>query len=353
MKKMVVVSLHIGYWLLYLFLLFIIILLLQIGTKLRTQPLFFDFRFKVFFACFALLPAVLGFYTFYSLLFDKFLIRRNIFLLFVFGILASGLIGLFSGIVISILHYYGIGLAVFGSNIYVTITILMVIAIIAMLNGGMGLLTKGFIRWYAELKWKEELMRKNFEMELALIKSQISPHFLFNTLNNIDVLITKNAEKASLYLNKLSDIMRFMLYETRNEKIPIANELAYLEKYIDLQKIRTANPNYVEFKIIGDTENVTISPMILLPFIENAFKHADNKKNENSISIEVAIEKKQIIFECKNRYSKSEVEQEFGGLGNELIKRRLELLYPLNHVLLIGKNDDIYSVNLAINIHEN
>lgn len=353
MKKMVVVSLHVGYWFLYLFLLFIILLLLQIGTKLKTQPLFFDYRFEAFFACFALLPAILGFYTFYSLLFDKFLLRRNIFLLFVSGISASGLIGLFCGTAISVLHYYGIGPGVFGENIYAVITILIVIAIIAILNGGMGLLTKGFIRWYAELKWKEELIRKNSEMELALIKSQTSPHFLFNTLNNIDVLITKNAEKASLYLNKLSDIMRFMLYETRNEKIPLANELAYIEKYIDLQKIRTTNPNFVEFKVTGDTGNVLIPPMILLPFIENAFKHADNRRNENVIRIEVLIDKKQLIFECENKYSKSELEQEFGGLGNELIKRRLELLYQQNHVLLISKNADIYSVKLAVNIHEN
>jgi LytS/YehU family sensor histidine kinase len=147
--------------------------------------------------------------------------------------------------------------------------------------------------------------------------------------------------------------MRFMLYETKNEKIPLRNELAYIEKYIDLQKIRTANPDYVNFKVVGDTDHIRISPMILLPFIENAFKHADNRKNENVIRIEVAIDKKQLIFECENKYSKSELEQEFGGLGNELIKRRLELLYPLNHVLLIGKNADIYSVKLAINIHEN
>ncbi|GAB3519719.1 sensor histidine kinase [Emticicia fontis] len=353
MKKMTVVSLHIGYWVLYLFLLFIILLLLQIGTRLKTQSLFLDYRFEAFFASFALLPAVLGFYTFYNLLFDKFLIRRNIVLLFVFGISASVIIGLFSGTVISILHYYGIGPGVFGENIYAVITILIVISIIAVLNGGMGLLTRSFIRWYAELKWKEELMRKNYEMELALIKSQISPHFLFNTLNNIDVLITKNAEKASLYLNKLSDIMRFMLYETKHEKIPLRNEIVYIEKYIDLQKIRTANPNYVDFEVKGNVDNFRISPMILLPFIENAFKHADNRKNENVIRIEITIDKKQLLFECVNKYSRTEIEQEFGGLGNELIKRRLELLYPLNHVLLISKNADIYSVKLAINIHEN
>lgn len=352
MKKIVVVSLHVGYWVLYLFLLFIIILSLQIGSRFKSQLFFVDYRFEAFMASFALLPAVLCFYTFYSLLFDRFLIRRNILLLFVFGILSAIASSLISGSVISILHYYGIGPGVFNENLPAMITILIVIAIIAILNGGMGLLTRGFIRWYAELKWKEELSRKNFEMELALIKSQISPHFLFNTLNNIDVLITKNAEKASLYLNKLSDIMRFMLYETKNEKIPLPNELAYIEKYIDLQKIRTANPNFVDFRVEGNAEQVQISPMILLPFIENAFKHADNKKNENIIKIQIAIDEAQLVFECINRYSVSELKQEFGGLGNELIKRRLELLYPEKHSLIINKNADIYSVKLTIDIHE-
>jgi len=352
MKKIVVVSLHVGYWGLYLFLLFIILLCLQIGTRLQFQLFFKDYRFEVFFAAFALLPAILSFYTFYSLLFDRFLIKRNILLLFVFGILAAIISSLISGSVITLLHYYGIGPGVFNENPTAIITILIVIAIIALLNGGMGLLTRGFIRWYAELKWKEELMRKNFEMELALIKSQISPHFLFNTLNNIDVLITKNAEKASLYLNKLSDIMRFMLYETKNEKIPLRIELAYIEKYIDLQKIRTANPNYVDFKVEGNTEQIQISPMILLPFIENAFKHADNKKNENIIKIRIGIDEAQLVFECINRYSVSELTQEFGGLGNELIKKRLELLYPEKHSLIINKATDIYSVKLTIDIHE-
>ncbi|MFD2519851.1 sensor histidine kinase [Emticicia soli] len=352
MKKIVVVSLHMGYWGLYLFLLFIILLCLQIGTRLQSQLFFKDYRFVAFLAAFALLPAILGFYTFYSLLFDRFLIKRNILLLFVFGILTAIVSSLISGSVITLLHYYGIGPGVFNENIVAIITILIVIAIIAILNGGMGLLTRGFIRWYAELKWKEELMRRNFEMELALIKTQISPHFLFNTLNNIDVLITKNAEKASLYLNKLSDIMRFMLYETKNEKIPLRNELAYIEKYIDLQKIRTANPNFVDFKVEGNAEQVQISPMILLPFIENAFKHADNKKNENIIKIRIEIDQAQIVFECINRYSVSELKQEFGGLGNELIKRRLELLYPEKHSLIINKNTDIYSVKLTIEIHE-
>src|SRR6185503_21279079 len=119
--------------------------------------------------------------------------------------------------------------------------------VIAAIHGTIALVIRGFITWYTEIKLKEELAQRNFEMELALIKSQINPHFLFNTINNIDVLITKQPELASLYLNKLSDILRYMIYETKTEKISLATELDYIEKYLELQKIRTTNPNYVNF----------------------------------------------------------------------------------------------------------
>lgn len=353
MKKMVIVFLHIGYWLLYLILLFIIMMCLYIGSQFRTSPFFLDIRFEIFFSAFAIFPAVLGFYSFYNFLFDRFLLRRNILLLFVLGITFSYIISFISAALISVLHIFNIGPSIFGNKLSAVVSIMTIIAIIAVLNGGMGLLVKGFIRWYGDLKLKEELLTKNFEMELALIKSQISPHFLFNTLNNIDVLITKNAVKASVYLNKLSDIMRFMLYETKSEKVDLEKEIAYIEKYIDLQRIRRANPNFVEFIMAGETGGKQISPMILLPFIENAFKHADNKKNEHIIRIRIETDTHLLIFECENKYSDSALKQEFSGLGNELIKRRLALLYPDKHTLLINKNAEIYYVKLIIHIDEN
>lgn len=353
MKKIVIVSLHIGYWLLYLLLLTLILICLSIGTNLKARPNFMDFRFETFFTTFAVLPAILGFYSFYFILFDRFLLRRKILLLFVSGIIASVVSGLISASVISVLHSFRIGPGVFKEALPQAIQITGIIAIIALLNGSVALIMKGFIRWYVELKLKEELAHKNFEMELALVKSQISPHFLFNTLNNIDVLITKNAEKASAYLNQLSDMLRFMLYETKTEKIPLSKELAYIEKYIALQKIRTINPDFVHFEVLGEISSIQIPPMILIPFVENAFKHAKSNKTEKVIDIQVKVEKDNISFSCENKVQASSIEPAFGGLGNNLIKRRLALLYPDRHRLEITKNDEIYSVELLINRHEN
>ena len=127
------------------------------------------------------------------------------------------------------------------------VTVIIVMTFIGLICGIVALVIKGFITWFNEIKLKEALKEKNHEMEMALIKSQLDPHLLFNTINNIDALILKDAVAASDYLNKLSDIMRFMLYETKPDKILLSKEIEYIEKYIALQKIRTANRNYVHF----------------------------------------------------------------------------------------------------------
>ena len=186
-------------------------------------------------------------------------------------------------------------------------------------------------------------------MELALVKSQINPHFLFNTINNIDVLISKDAERASAYLNKLSDVMRSMLYETKPAKINLSKELAYIEKFIELQKIRTTNEHYINYSIKGDVSNFMIPPMLLIPFIENAFKHAENKKFENAISINIDVENEKFIFECENSYVQSVTPRnKKDGIGNELIKKRLALLYPGKYKLTTTNGDGMYKVALSL-----
>jgi two-component system, LytTR family, sensor kinase len=183
-----------------------------------------------------------------------------------------------------------------------------------------------------------------------LVKSQLDPHFLFNTINNIDILILKNATQASDYLNKLSDIMRFMLYETKTDRISLSSELEYIKKYIELQKIRTANSNYIKLSVTGTCEGKTIAPMVFIPFIENAFKHTTNKKLEHAITISISIEENVISFICENKYNTtSKKEQENNGLGNDLIQKRLNLIYPEKHKLNIINQNGLYSVYLVIN----
>lgn len=143
--------------------------------------------------------------------------------------------------------------------------------------------------------------------------------------------------------------MRFMLYETKAEKIPLKQELSYIEKYIDLQKIRTSNPSYINYSAQGDSDNLMIAPMLFIPFIENAFKHAENKKTDNAINIKISAEKDTITFECENAYS-TDTQTKLGhsGLGNELIQKRLMLLYPNKHTLNVTDENNTYKVKLTI-----
>lgn len=170
-----------------------------------------------------------------------------------------------------------------------------------------GFLFKTFIEWIKDRKIKAELEKDKVTSQLELLKSQINPHFLFNTLNNIDVLILDEPKKASDYLKKLSEILRFMLYETNTERIPLSMEIDYIKKYLELHKIRTSNDKFVEFEVIGKMENRYIAPMIFIHFVENAFKYATNKKIEKAISIRLDISDNKVSFLCKNHINSTDI----------------------------------------------
>lgn len=346
MQKSVIALLHVGYWFLYSLLWALVILLVAGATRSNGVTALQTWRFVTFIGSFGLLPALLGFYTFYTWLFKQFLLPGRIGALFVVSIGIAFVCGMLSGAILSMLFP---DFSFFKEGIFSLGPITIILSIISLLNGAVGLVIKGFLSWYQEMKLKEMLMQKNFEMELALVKSQINPHFLFNTLNNIDVLIGKDAARASLYLNKLSDIMRFMLYETKTEKIPLSKELEYIEKYIDLQRIRTAVTNYVEYVVEGEVRDQLIEPMLFIPLVENAFKHSALREKENAVQIRLKIAEDQLQFDCTNKYKEgSHSPQEYGGLGNVLIQKRLQALYPQKHHLEISKNGDTYPVKLTL-----
>jgi LytS/YehU family sensor histidine kinase len=293
-----------------------------------------------------IVPGIIGFYSFYGFLFDKYLSKRKIMALCISAILVSILAGFMALIFLNLATRE---LLIDQKAIEQSLTMMTFMALLALIHGVIALVMKGFINWYGDIKLKEELQRGNFETELALVKSQLSPHFLFNSINSIDVLIKKDADKASAYLNKLSDIMRFMLYGTKTEKIPLQTELTYIEKYIDLQKIRTANTNFVNYTAEVEGGLWQIAPMLFIPFIENAFKHAVNKRTNNAIVIHIKATAGQLDFYCENHFSENGLENgEAGGLGNELLKKRLNLLYPQKHHLKTAKQDNIYKVDLTI-----
>lgn len=349
MKKSVIILLHAGYWLLYLLLL--TVLLLFLSVSMRKDGISPGSPFFIIYGLFTIPAAISGFYLSYTFLFEKFLKPRRILLLFASGIAVAVISGFIASLLLSL--YFGLHFMFTGGSSSFFSELTVISLLIGLPNIIIGLVMRGFISWFGDVKAKEELLKKNFETELALMKAQINPHFLFNTLNNIDVLILKEPARASEYLNKLSDLMRFMLYETKTDKILLEQELSYIGKYIELQKIRTSNPAFVSCEISGDTAGRLIEPMLFIPFIENAFKHTENKKAENAIRIRIAIEKEKITFECENKFSAaSQLKPDYGGLGNELIRKRLNLLYPGSHDLEITEANGIFSVKLTLTASE-
>lgn len=346
MKKPFIIALNIGYWVMYLLLLSMFMLFLEAGVKTISQRQEVITGFIKVMSMITILPGLLSFYTFYHYIFSRFLTRKKIWAVCLYGLATALLSGVIGFIGLNII----MGQNIFGhNNIKQVMIIVIFMSSLCLVHGIIALVMKGFISWYGDIKVKEELQQKNFETELALVKSQLNPHFLFNTINNIDVLIEKDASKASAYLNKLSDIMRFMLYETKTDHIPLEKELAYISKYIDLQKIRNANTGFVQYHIEGDPGGLKIASMLFIPFIENAFKHSADKKKESAIVINIVIAGKNISLYCMNHCNENPLSrQEAGGLGNELIRKRLELLYPGKHELAIVNNSKTYTVTLGI-----
>lgn len=352
MKKSFVLALHLGFWACY-----IILIAIMLAVYYRNNPGAGDPEFRVMNALksillFAFVPSFISFYLFYFILFPKYLQQEKFFLAVIYGILMCMAAALGAYIVLRYLIESGqmLDMDEGGKNGRSTaFRTIMVMTLIGLISGVASLVIKGFITWFNEIKMKALLKEQNYEMEMALIKSQLDPHLLFNTINNIDALILKDQLEASNYLNKLSDIMRFMLYETKTDKIFLSKEIEYIEKYIALQKIRTANTDYIHFAVTGTIGNKMVAPMIFIPFIENAFKHVNNKKVKNAISIDIFIREHNIQLICENKYDpKFSVKQADSGLGNELIEKRLNLIYAGQHTLEVLKRNDIYSVNLTI-----
>ncbi|WP_052731274.1 sensor histidine kinase [Spirosoma radiotolerans] len=190
------------------------------------------------------------------------------------------------------------------------------------------------------------------QSELQLLQSQLSPHFLFNTLNNLYGLSLTQHEKIPPLLLKLSDLLRYSIYDVKETFVPLVDELAYINNYIDFEKIRIGT----RLELKTDIENIArtdikIAPMLLIVFIENAFKHSKNTANEK-IFIEVALKTwgKMILFFVKNSHSKAETTPsgKGNGLGLDNVAKRLTLLYPNEHILEFQNDSEFYTVSLQL-----
>ena len=197
-----------------------------------------------------------------------------------------------------------------------------------------------------------EMAKEKAEAELNFLKSQINPHFLFNSINSVYFLIEKNNTGAREALHKFSGMLRYQLYEMNGDSIPVEKEIAYLKDYVDLQKLRKDKNYAVEFNCSQNVGGFSIEPLLLVPFVENAFKHISHHPNQlNFITLKLYMEDGVFYFNIAN--SKEEGEKNtaaHSGIGLNNVKRRLELLYPGKHVLAIKNSENNFNVELQLKI---
>ncbi len=208
-----------------------------------------------------------------------------------------------------------------------------------------------FKRWYVEEQKNKKLAEEKIAAELNFLKAQIHPHFLFNTLNNLYTLILLKSEKAQDVVLKLSELLDYMIYKSNVEFVPLANELKIVEGYIELEKMRYSKRLDLSYKVIGEADKYRIAPLILLPFIENCFKHGASKDRINPfVNIEISIMPGFLTLKAVNSVSekKEQEKPETEGIGLSNVKRRLELIYPDKYELEIKSDNKLYEANLKI-----
>jgi ligand-binding sensor domain-containing protein len=208
-------------------------------------------------------------------------------------------------------------------------------------------------RWrIATVKRQQSKKSIQLESELNFLKSQVNPHFLFNTLNNIYALCQVNSRNAAPMVGKISEMMRYMIYDCTSDLVPLQKELDYLNNYIDLNQLKSNRKLNASIEVIGNPDGLKIAPLLLINFLENSFKHGDlNQNGDGFIKVRLAIQGLGLSFSVSNSFRDSPTaKREQTGIGLDNVKHRLSLLYPGRYSLRIDKNNSIFEVELELRL---
>lgn len=347
MKKQLLYYLHIGYWLLVL----MQVLLVAIGTGvLGTQ-----FDWHLFLTIVLPVKALqigcsaLFFYVNYLLLVPNMLKKGNM-ISYIFSLI--GCILVFSPLyyLMEQIVYPSIGWKSYDLDLDFSFAFLITLGA-NFLNIFLGLLLSYLMDWRTVRAEKEIVEKEQLKTELAFLKSQVNPHYLFNTINDIYSLTQQQSEDAPEALLKLSELLRYMLRESDDPYVPLANEIAYLNNVIDLQRIGQKGNSHINFKVAGNIAQQKIAPLILINFIENAFKHGVFKNSEEPIQILITVDGPAFHLHLRNKINVAKKDRT-GGIGLVNVQRRLALIYPNQHVLLIDQQTDTFIVDLKIELYD-
>jgi hypothetical protein len=228
--------------------------------------------------------------------------------------------------------------------------------LVAIFNIGMNVVfTSGLKlakRWFDQQQRNKDLENRTLQSELRFLKSQVNPHFLFNTLNNLYSLTLKKDDRAPETVLKLSDMMRYMLYECNEKQVPLEKEVNCIENYLKLEEIRQGNRCDIQYHLNGVVNGQQIAPLLFIPFIENSFKHGvNNQIGTGFVHIELDVQGEDLHLTVANGKSgQAKEENGTGGIGLENVRRRLSLLYPKKHDLKITEDENTYRVDLKLHL---
>ncbi len=223
----------------------------------------------------------------------------------------------------------------------------------SVLIAGFSLGLRMSVKYNENEKKRKELEKEKLSSELALLKNQVSPHFFFNTLNNIYSLIEINTKEAQNAVLQLSKLMRYLLYESEKGDTKISSEIAFMKNYIDLMKLRVSDKVKLTYTFPEDYKDFPFPPLIYIPFIENAFKHGVSYREKSFIDINFSISGNELIFVSQNSVAPKKEETTESGIGLENARRRLGLIFPDAHQLEINQENHVFEVILKIQIKEN
>lgn len=339
MNKQLILKLHLSFWGLVL----LVLSVSYISEAVNAENLKIQWTYFI-----RMLFRLIIFYVFY-LTAPKYLNNKKRIILFITG----GL--LFLGLTSFVFDYLLINfLAYLNGNTYNSYNFkYMYLELLSghFIYASIGSLFSASNEWYIKSRNSAELEIQNTGNKIALLRAQINPHFLFNTLNNINSFIYNSPEKAVYSIAKLKLIMNYFLNGSNPEKVSLEQDIEIIKNYIELQKIRYANPDFIAFNIKGDFRGISIPPLLFMPFIENAFKHGKKINSGPGIIINFVINSSLINFNSFNYISgNKKLTEETGGFGLKNINRRLELIYKDKYVLNTNSTADNYYVNLRINL---
>ena len=209
--------------------------------------------------------------------------------------------------------------------------------------------------WVRDLREKQELEKRTMQSELRFLKSQINPHFLFNTLNSLYALTLKKSDNAPEIVIKLSEMMRYMLYECNEKQVLLSKEVNYLHNYLALEKLRQPKDIDIKFEVEGNVSHQMIAPLMFIPFLENSFKHGlSNNLSDGFVHIYLNVEGEDVLLRIENskpeKLPMRDPKRKSGGIGLVNVKRRLNLLYPEQYSLNIEDNPKSYAIELGLKL---